>query len=175
MGVKKSKMIIVMIGLIAITTIAIVLLKKNVTEKVNINEVVNSSGDNGNVGNEEVDNKNVDNENVGNENVGNEEVDKEKLDKKESIETKIEKYIKECGKEYSNELISGENSFYVGGIGKSIKSYDLDKFNPEDFDIYGLIESVPESCDKFGAEVIIDDKDITVNLYTEKDKFYKDE
>ncbi|CAM2075840.1 MAG: hypothetical protein NSGCLCUN01_00014 [uncultured Clostridium sp.] len=165
MELKKSKMIIVMIGLIAITTIGTVLLKKNVIEKVNINEVVNSKGDNEKVGNEEVDNKNVDNE----------KVDNEKLDKKESIETKIEKYIKECGKEYSNELISGENSFYVGGIGKSIKSYDLDKFNPEDFDIYGLIESVPESCDKFGAEVIIDDEDITVNLYTEKDKFYEDE
>ncbi len=93
----------------------------------------------------------------------------------ERIESKIEKYITENGKEYSKDVISGENSFFVGGIGKSIKSYDLNEFKPEDFDIYGLIDSVPESCKKFGADVIIENEEIVVNIYTEEDKFYKDE
>lgn len=90
-----------------------------------------------------------------------------------NIEKKIEEYIKENEKEYSKDVISGENSFYVGGIGKSIKSYNIENFKPEDFDIKGLIESVPESCDKFGAQVSINDEEIIVDIYTEKDKFYK--
>ena len=60
-------------------------------------------------------------------------------------------------------------------IGKFIKLYNIDKFSLEDFDIQGLIGSVLESCDKFGVGAIIDDDDITVNFYTEKDKFYEDE
>ncbi|WP_133013997.1 hypothetical protein [Clostridium cuniculi] len=175
MEVKKSKMLIVMIGFIAIIIIGTVLLKKNVIEKANIKEVVSSVVDNDKADNSKVDNDKADNSKVDNDKADNSKVDNDKADIKEVIERKIEKYVKENGKEYSNEVISGENSFFVGGIGKSIKSYNLEKFNPEDFDIYGLIESVPESCDKFGSEVIIDDEDITVNLYTEKDKFYEDE
>ncbi len=102
-------------------------------------------------------------------------VEKNNIAIEERIELNIEKYINENGKEYSKDIISGENSFFVGGIGKSIKSYNLNEFKPEDFDIYGLIYSVPESCKKFGADVIIDDEEIIVNIYTEKDKFYKGE
>lgn len=95
------------------------------------------------------------------------------IDQEKKIETRIEEYIIKNGKKYSKDIIFGENSFYVGGIGKSIKSYNVDKFKPEDFDIKGLIESVPENCDKFGSIVNINDEEIIVDIYTEKDKFYK--
>lgn len=89
------------------------------------------------------------------------------------IENKIEEYVKENGKKYSKDLAYEENNFFVGGIGKPIKSYNIEKFKPEDFDIKGLIESVPENCDTFGSKVIIDDKEVVINMYTEKDKFYE--
>lgn len=97
------------------------------------------------------------------------------ISQEKKIEKKIEEYVKENSKKYSEDIVSGENSFFVGGVGKSIKSYNIEKFKPEDFDIKGLLDSVPESCDTFGATVIMDDKDIVINMYTEKDKFYKEE
>lgn len=89
------------------------------------------------------------------------------------IENKVQTYIEEKGKKYSKDVISGENSFYVGGIGKGLDSYDIESFKADDFDIIGLIDSVPDNCDTFGAEVIIDNEEIVVNIYTEKNKFYE--
>lgn len=167
----KKKMVIIFIVVISIISIG--LLKKFNRNDIGTKRVVESKINNSELRKKEVDLKEKGEFSTRGGLNSKEESNEVKLE--ETIESKIERYIEEKGKEYSNDIISGENSFFVGGIGKAIEGYDLDNFKPEDFDIYGLMSSVSEFCNKFEAEVIIDDEYITVNIYTEKDKFYEDE
>lgn len=93
----------------------------------------------------------------------------------EKVKSCVEDYITSKGKVYSDEIVDRDDSFFVGGIGKLLKEFDVDKFTPEEFDIESLMNSVPDTCDVFGVKVFLEDDSININIYTEEDKFYMKE